>query len=82
MQLYNTESDKNKVLELLELHKTVPAIFSLGVFESVQPIRFKTVQISGRITSIDLKSGYVEWIGIDGIRMPVVNINVIELKLT
>ncbi len=80
MKLSNSTSDKLLIQNRLLQEKQIPAIFSLGVFSSsVKFLSFTTTEYKGNITSIDMDSGYVEWVNERGLRMPVVNINVIEL---
>ena len=82
MKLNNTDSDKQLIKSKLLTDKQIPAIFTLGVFlSSPKTLSFTTTDYNGSITSIDMDSGYVEWVNERGLRMPVVNINVIELLL-
>lgn len=82
MKLNNTQSDREIVQARLLKEKTVSAVFTLGFFASApKAMSFTTKKYDGQITSIDMTSGYVEWVNEKGLRMPVVNINVIELLL-
>lgn len=80
MKLSNTDTDKLNLLSRLNKEKSVPAIISLGFFSSAPKVMsFTTADYNGFITNIDMNSGYVEWTDDKGLRMPVVNINSIEL---
>ncbi len=80
MKLNNTESDKQIIQAKLSRGEKVVGVFSLGVFTSVPKAMSLTRQeFKGSITSIDMSSGYIEWVNERGLRMPVVNINVFEL---
>ena len=82
MKLDNIQSDREIIQSRLLKHKTVEAMFTLGFFASApKALSFTTKSYKGNITSIDMDSGYVEWTNEKGLRMPVVNINVIELLL-
>lgn len=80
MKLANTEVDKLNLLSRINKEKQVPAIITLGFFSSApKVIGFTTAEYNGFITNLDMDSGYVEWTDICGLRMPVVNINSVEL---
>ena len=80
MKLSNNDTDKLLLSNRLLLEKQVSAIFTLGVFTSATRIMsFTTTDYNGFVTNLDMDSGYVEWVDERGLRMPVVNINCIEL---
>lgn len=80
MQLNNTKEDKELLNSLLLEGKSPKAIFSLGIFTSELATSLSTIDYIGEVTSIDMDSGYCNWVNVLGQKMPPVNINCITLK--
>lgn len=77
--LKNTKEDKDYLYEIIKEKSRAKASIGLGVFGSDLVSSFKIIQHIGYITKIYIDTGYIEWVNMEGRKMPSVNINTVSL---